>query len=75
MVARDHTLLKLLALVDELYVEEEKSPAKGKPPDYSELVMLKVFIVMVLKKIKHFITHFIIIMITFILFHYMCTIQ
>lgn len=54
MVAEDHTLLKLLALVDELYVEEEKAPTRGKPPDYSELVMLKVFIVMVLKRIKHF---------------------
>ena len=55
MVAEDHTLIKLLALVDELYAEEEDSPRPvGRPPDYTELVMLKVFIVMVLKRIKHF---------------------
>ncbi|HUT51888.1 MAG TPA: transposase [bacterium] len=55
MVAEDHTLLKLLALVDELYEEEEETPRpRGRPLDYNELVMLKVFIVMVLKRIKHF---------------------
>lgn len=55
MVAEDHTLIKLLALVDELYVEDEDaSRSPGRPPDYTELVMLKVFIVMVLKKIKQF---------------------
>ena len=55
MVAEDHTLIKLLALVDELYVEEEDAPpSRGHPREYSDSVMLKVFIVMVLKRIKHF---------------------
>ena len=55
MVAEDHTLIKLLALVDELYVEKDDAPpSRGRPPNYPDLVMLKVFIVMSLKRIKHF---------------------
>ncbi len=54
MVAEDHTLIKLLALVDELYEEEEKASSRGHPFVYSKLTMLKVFIVMTLKRIKHF---------------------
>ena len=55
MVAEGHTLLRLLALVDELYVAgTDESRIRGRPVEYSELVMFKVFIVMVLKRIKHF---------------------
>ena len=54
MVAEDHTLIKLLAHVEEVYEEGEERSSPGHPFDYSELVMLKVFIVMVLKRIKHF---------------------
>ena len=55
MVAEDRTLLKLLALVDELYEKgEEEARSRGRPYLYSEVNMLKVFVVMVLKRIKHF---------------------
>jgi len=55
MVAEGHTLIKLLALVDELYVAgKDEARIRGRPVEYSELVMFKVFIVMVLKRIKHF---------------------
>jgi hypothetical protein len=55
VVAEDRTLLKLLALVDELYEQGEEEPrSRGRPYHYSEVNMLKVFVVMVLKRIKHF---------------------
>ena len=55
MVAEDHTLLKLLVLVDELYEKGEAEPRnRGRPYLYSEVNMLKVFVVMALKRIKHF---------------------
>jgi len=55
MVAEGHTLIRLLKIVDELYQKEkEVKRNRGRPVHYSELVMLKIFLVMVLKRIKHF---------------------
>jgi hypothetical protein len=54
MIAEDSTLLRLLLLVDELYEKGEEKRSRGRPYLYSEVNMLKVFVVMVLKRIKHF---------------------
>jgi hypothetical protein len=49
----DNHLIKLLEKVDEIY-EPPNQPKRGHPYEYSELVMLKVFLLMVLKRIKQF---------------------
>ncbi len=50
-------LLNSLKLMDEIYdskKQEEKEKGRGRPKVYSQLTILKVFVVMMLKKIKTF---------------------
>jgi Transposase domain (DUF772) len=53
METTDNHLLKLLEKVGEIYAPTT-TPKLGRPYDFIELVMLKVFLLMVLKKIKQF---------------------
>lgn len=53
MDTTDNHLFKLLEKVGEIYAPPTQ-PKRGHPYDYSELVMLKVFLLMALKKIKQF---------------------
>jgi hypothetical protein len=55
MVNNNNPLVQILRLVDEVYeVEEPKPMSRGRPRIYQDLVILKVFIVMVIKRIKTF---------------------
>lgn len=50
MVAPDHPLIQLLALIDLVWVEPEAGrPGRGAPKTYSEKVMFKVYVVSLLK--------------------------
>jgi transposase len=53
MQASDNHLITILEKVDQIYAPPS-TPKRGHPYDYSELVMLKVFLLMVLKRIKEF---------------------
>ena len=53
METTDNHLLKLLEKIGEIHAPPTQ-PKLGHPYDYSELVMLKVFLLMILKKIKQF---------------------
>src|SRR5262245_18019435 len=53
METTNNHLFKLLESIDEIYAPPTK-PKVGHPYDYSERVMLKVFLLMALKKIKQF---------------------
>jgi hypothetical protein len=55
MVNNNNPLAQILHLVDEVYeVEEPKPMGRGRPRTYQDIVILKVFIVMVIKHIKTF---------------------
>lgn len=55
MVNNNNPLVQILRLVDEVYEAEEPKPmSRGRPRTYQDLVILKVFIVMVIKRIKTF---------------------
>ena len=55
MVTREHHLVKLMKLVNEVYhTFPSDSTVLGRPPLYTPLMMLKVYLVMVIKKIKTF---------------------
>ena len=55
MVSKTSSLIKLLKLMDEVYeLEEQEQKGRGRPKIYSQLTILKVFVVMILKKIKSF---------------------
>jgi len=55
MVNNNNPLVQILRLVDEVYeVEEPKPMSRGRPRTYQDIVILKVFIVMVIKRIKTF---------------------
>lgn len=53
MQTTDNHLIKILEKVNQIY-EPPTRPKRGHPYDYSEAVMLRVFLLMVLKKIKQF---------------------
>lgn len=53
MDTTDNHLIKILEKVAEIYAPASK-PKRGHPYDYSELVILRVFLLMVLKRIKQF---------------------
>lgn len=53
MDTTDNHLIKILEKVAEIYAPPTK-PKRGHPYDYSELVILRVFLLMVLKRIKQF---------------------
>ncbi len=53
MLTTDNHLIKILEKVGEIYAPPTKAKP-GRPYDYSELVMLRVFMLMVLKRIKQF---------------------
>ena len=53
MISTDNHLIKILEKVAEIYAPPAK-PKRGHPNDYSELVMLRVFLLIVLKRIKQF---------------------
>lgn len=53
MVTKEHHLVKLVKLVNEVYHESPcDSTAPGRPPLYTPHMMLKVYLVMMVKKIK-----------------------
>ncbi len=55
MVNNNSPLVQILSLVDEVYEAEGPKPmGRGRPRTYQDLVILKVFIVMVIKRIKTF---------------------
>ena len=55
MVNNKNHLVQILRLVDEVYEAEGPKPmGRGRPRTYQDLVILKVFIVMVIKRIKTF---------------------
>lgn len=55
MVSETSPLIKLLKLMDEVYdSKEQEEKGRGRPKVYSQLTILKVFVVMMLKKIKSF---------------------
>ena len=55
MVNNNNPLAQILRLVDEVYEAEEPKPmSRGMPRTYQNLVILKVFIVMIIKRIKTF---------------------
>lgn len=55
MVTKEHHLVKLMKLVSEVYHSfPSDSTVRGRPPLYTPRMMLKVYLVMVLKKIKTF---------------------
>jgi len=55
MVNNNSSLVQILRLVGEVYeVEEPKPIGRGRPRTYQDIVILKVFIVMVIKHIKTF---------------------
>ena len=55
MVNNNNPLVQILRLVGEVYEAEEPKPmGRGRPKTYQDLVLLKVFIVMVIKRIKTF---------------------
>ncbi|MBU1261675.1 transposase [bacterium] len=54
MVSKTSSLIKFLRLLDEVYEEEQEQKGRGRPKVYSHLTILKVFVVMILKKIKSF---------------------
>src|SRR5512145_9678 len=50
MVAPDHPLIQLLALIDLVWAEPEAGrPGRGAPKTYSEKVMFKMYVVSLLK--------------------------
>jgi transposase len=53
MTTTDNHIFKILEKIGEIYAPPTK-PKRGHPYDYSELVMLRVFLFMVLKRIKQF---------------------
>lgn len=53
MLTTDNHIIKILEKVGEIYAPPTK-PKPGHPYEYSELVMLRVFLLMVLKRIKEF---------------------
>lgn len=53
MLTTDNHLIKILEKVGQIYAPSSK-PKRGRPYDYSELVMLRLFLLMVLKRIKEF---------------------
>ena len=55
MVNNNNPLVQILRLVDDVYEAEGPKPTgRGRPRTYQDLVILKVFIVMVIKRIKTF---------------------
>jgi hypothetical protein len=55
MVNNDNPLVQILGLIDEVYEAEEPKPVgRGRPRIYHDIVILKVFIVMVIKRITTF---------------------
>jgi hypothetical protein len=55
MVNNNSPLVQILRLVDEVYEAEEPKPlGRGRPRTYQDIVILKVFIVMVIKRITTF---------------------
>ena len=55
MVNNSNPLVQILRLVDQVYEAEEPKPlGRGRPRTYQNIVILKVFIVMVIKRIKTF---------------------
>ena len=55
MVNNNNPLVEILRLVDEVSEAEGYKPmGRGRPRTYQDLVILKVFIVMVIKRIKTF---------------------
>jgi len=55
MVNNNNPFVQILRLVDEVYEAEEPKPmSRGRPRVYQYIVILKVFIVMVIKRITTF---------------------
>ena len=55
MVSKTSPIIKLLKLMDGVYeLEEGKQKGRGRPKVYDQLTILKVFVIMMLKKIKSF---------------------
>ncbi len=55
IVNNNSPFVQILRLVDEVYEAEGPKPmGRGRPRSYKDLVILKVFIVMVIKRIKTF---------------------
>jgi hypothetical protein len=55
MVNNNNHLVQILRLVDDVYEAEDPKPiGRGRPKTYRDLVVLKIFIVMVIKRIKTF---------------------
>ena len=54
MVSPSHPIIRLLQVVDEVYPKTKTRKKRGKPLVYSELVMVKIMLVMLLKKIKKY---------------------
>lgn len=55
MVTKEHHLVKLVKLVNEVYHSfPSDSTVRGRPPLYTPPVMLTVYVVMALKKLKSF---------------------
>jgi hypothetical protein len=55
MVNNKNPLVQILRLIDEVYEAEEPKPVgRGRPRIYHDIVILKVFIVMVIKRITTF---------------------
>jgi hypothetical protein len=55
MVNNNNPLVQILRLIDEVYEAERAKPVgRGRPRIYQDVVILKVFIVMVIKRITTF---------------------
>ena len=54
MVSPSHPIIRLLQVLDEVYPKIKPRKKRGKPLVYSELVMVKIMLVMLLKKIKKY---------------------
>ncbi len=54
MVSPSHPIIRLLQALDEVYPKTKPRKKRGRPPVYSELVMVKIMLVMLLKKIKKY---------------------
>lgn len=54
MVSPSHPIINLLHVLDKIYPKTKLHKGRGRPPVYSELVIVKIMLVMLLKKIKKY---------------------
>lgn len=53
MVNPSHPMIRLIHVLDKVYPKIKPRKKRGKPPFYSEQVIVKITLVMLLKKIKN----------------------